>query len=199
MIEKVELLTRQQQLQVEAAAVAEEMNLIPLLKAAGMPVTVGSAALGLMTWRDFDMTVICSKLDIATISGIASQLMSNPGIRDMQFINDTGSWNTNPAYPDGFFLGITYKSNNGNQWELDIWFVDEPEKQPDLQHIRTMPDRLTPETVVSILSIKTVWVSRTEYGKQVKSFDIYTAVLDHKVSTPVEFEQWLQNRNNISS
>ncbi|GIP30894.1 hypothetical protein [Paenibacillus sp. J2TS4] len=199
MIEKVELLTRQQQLQVEAAAVAEEMNLIPLLKAAGMPVTVGSAALGLMTWRDFDMTVICSKLDIATISGIASQLMFNPGIRDMQFINDTGSWNTNPAYPDGFFLGITYKSNNGNQWELDIWFVDEPEKQPDLQHIRTMPDRLTPETVVSILSIKTVWVSRTEYGKQVKSFDIYTAVLDHKVSTPVEFEQWLQNRNNISS
>lgn len=199
MIEKVELLTRQQQLQVEAAAVSEEMNLIPLLKAAGMPVTVGSAALGLMTWRDLDMTVICSKLDIVTISGIASQLMSNPGIRDMQFINDTGSWNTNPAYPDGFFLGITYKSNNGNQWELDIWFVDEPEKQPDLQHIRTMPDRLTSETVVSILSIKTAWVSRAEYGKQVKSYDIYTAVLDHKVSTPVEFEQWLQNRNNISS
>ncbi|MDU4696319.1 MAG: hypothetical protein E6Y08_10920 [Paenibacillus sp.] len=199
MIEKIELFTRQQQLQVEAAAIAEEMNLIPLLEAAGMPVTVGSAALGLMTWRDLDMTVICSKLDIATISGIASQLMSNPGIRDMQFINDTGSWNTNPAYPDGFFLGITYKSNNGNQWELDIWFVDEPEKQPDLQHIRTMPDRLTPETVVSILSIKTAWVSRDEYGKQVKSYDIYTAVLDHKVNTPVEFEQWLQNRSNISS
>jgi len=199
MIEKVELLTRQQQLQVEAAAVVEEMNLIPLLKAAGMPVTVGSAALGLMAWRDLDMTVICSELDIATISGIASQLMSNPGIRDMQFMNDTGSWNTDPAYPDGFFLGITYKSSNGNQWELDIWFVDEPEKQPDLQHIRTMPDRLTPETVVSILSIKTAWVSRAEYGKQVKSYDIYTAVLDHKVSTPVEFEQWLQNRNNISS
>jgi len=198
MIDKVELLARQRQLQVEAVAVAEEMNLIPLLKAAGMPVKVGSAALGLMTWRDLDMTVVCPKLDIATISGIASRLMSHPRVRHMKFINDTGNWNNDPVYPDGYFIGLNYQSQSGSQWELDIWFVDEPEKQPDLQHIRMMPDRLTPETVVSILSIKTVWVSRAEYGKQVKSFDIYMAVLDHNVSTPAEFEQWLQNRDSIS-
>lgn len=195
MMEREDLLARQLQLQAEAAAVAEEMNLNQLLEAAGTPVKVGSAALGLMTWRDLDMTVICSKLDIAAISRIASQLMSNPGVRHLKFINDTGSWNTDPAYPDGYFIGLTYQSNNGNQWGLDIWFVDEPEKQPDLQHIRTMPDRLTPAAIVSILSIKTVWASRTEYGKQVKSFDIYTAVLDNHVQTPAEFERWLHGRN----
>lgn len=74
--------------------------------------------------------------------------------------------------------------------------MDEPERQPDLLHIRTIPGRLTSEAVASILSIKTVWTSRSEYGKQIKSFDIYTAVLDDQVRTPAEFEQWLQSRNN---
>ncbi|UYO03990.1 hypothetical protein [Paenibacillus sp. PSB04] len=191
-----DLLARQNQLQAEAAVVLEELNLIQTLKAAGVPVKVGSAALGLMTWRDLDMTVICSKLDVAVISGIASQLILNPKIRQMKFMNDTGSWNTDPAYPDGYFIGLDYLSESGSKWSLDIWFVDDPEKQPDLRHIRTLPGRLHEDAVLSILRIKTVWASRAEYGKQVKSFDIYTAVLDHKVSTPAEFEQWLQNRNN---
>ncbi|WP_145135507.1 MULTISPECIES: hypothetical protein [Paenibacillus] len=191
-----DLLAHQNQLQAEAAVVVEELNLVQTLKAAGVPVKVGSAALGLMTWRDLDMTVVCSQLDIAAISGIASQLISNPKIRQMKFMNDTGSWNNDPAYPDGYFIGLDYLSENGSKWSLDIWFVDDPEKQPDLRHIRTLPHRLNEEAVLSILRIKTVWASRAEYGKQVKSFDIYTAVLDHKVSTPAEFEQWLQNRNN---
>lgn len=199
MIEREDLLDRQLQLQAEAAAIAEEMHLDQMLAAAGTPVKVGSAALGLMVWRDLDMTVVCSELDIAAISGIAAQLMSNHRVRDLKFINDTGDWNTDPAYPDGYFLGITYQSKSGNTWELDIWFVDEPEKQPDLQHIRTIPARLTPAAIASILSIKTVWVSRAEYGKQVKSFDIYTAVLDHHVRTPAEFERWLQGHNHFKT
>lgn len=196
MIDQKDLLARQLQLQAEADIIVEELHLMKLLAAAGTPVKVGSAALGLMAWRDLDMTVVCSKLNIAAISGITSRLMSNPQVRELKFINDTGSWNTDPAYPDGYFLGLTYQSKSGNLWELDIWFVDEPEKQPDLQHIRTMPDRLTPAAIVSILSIKTVWATRAEYGEQVKSFDIYTAVLDHNVHTPAEFEQWLHSRNN---
>ncbi|WP_010271689.1 hypothetical protein [Paenibacillus senegalensis] len=193
-----DLLARQLQLQAEADAVADEMNLAQLLTAAGTPVKVGSAALGLMTWRDLDLTVVCPKLDIAAISGIASQLMNNSRVRELKFINDTGSWNTDPLYPDGYYIGLNYQSKSGSKWELDIWFVDEPEKQPDLQHIRTMPGLLTQEAVISILHIKTVWATRSEYGKQVKSFDIYTAVLDNQVRTPAEFERWLQNRNQLS-
>lgn len=39
-----------------------------MLTKAGTPVKVGSAALDLMAWRDLDITVVCSKLNIATIS-----------------------------------------------------------------------------------------------------------------------------------
>ncbi|WP_055108652.1 hypothetical protein [Paenibacillus ihumii] len=199
MIEPEDLLARQRQLQAEAALIAEELHLDQLLAAAGTPVKVGSAALGLMAWRDLDLTVVCSKLDIAAISGIAAQLMFNPGVRELKFINDTGSWNTDPAYPDGYFIGLTYQSTGGNHWELDIWFVDEPDKQPDLKHIHTIPKRLTPEAMVSILSIKTIWASRAEYGKEVKSFDIYTAVLDHGIRTAADFERWLHGRSDNKS
>lgn len=109
MIKQEELLARQMQLQTEADAIFEEMHLKQLLTKAGTPVKVGSAALGLMAWRDLDITVVCSKLNIGTISGIASQLMSCPQVRDLKFINDTGNWNTDPTYPDGYFLGITYE------------------------------------------------------------------------------------------
>ncbi|MFC4619005.1 hypothetical protein ACFO4N_09805 [Camelliibacillus cellulosilyticus] len=199
MIEHEEWIARQMRLQAEAAELVEEMKLQPLLETVGTPVKVGSAALGLMVWRDLDMTVICSKLDIAAISDVVSQLMSNPRIRQITLMNDTGGWNTDPVYPDGYYIGLEYRSRSGNEWQLDIWFVDEPERQPDLQHIRTMPGRLTSEAIVSILSIKTVWRSRPEYGKQVKSFDIYSAVLDDNVRTPDEFEQWLQSRNDNRS
>ncbi|GIO39513.1 hypothetical protein J41TS12_43740 [Paenibacillus antibioticophila] len=192
MMERNELLARQMRLQAEAAELVEELNLQRLLETAGTPVKVGSAALGLMAWRDLDMTVICSKLNITAISSVVTELMSNPRVRQLKWMNDTGDWNTDPVYPDGYYIGLDYQSRRGNEWRLDIWFVDEPEKQPDLQHIRTIPGRLTSEAVVSILSIKAVWASRSEYGKQVKSFDIYTAVLDDQVRTPAEFEQWLQ-------
>lgn len=191
-MKREELLARQMRLQAEAAELVEELNLQRLLETVGTPVKVGSAALGLMVWRDLDMTVICSELNIAAITSVVSELMSNPRVRQLKWLNDTGDWNTDPVYPDGYYIGLVYQSRRGNEWRLDIWFIDEPEKQPDLQHIRTIPGRLTSEAVVSILSIKAVWASRSEYGKQVKSYDIYTAVLDDQVRTPAEFEQWLQ-------
>ncbi|PUA37044.1 hypothetical protein C8Z91_22110 [Paenibacillus elgii] len=192
-----ELLTRQHELQMEAKAVAKELKIDELLSLAGQPVRVGSAALGLMVWRDLDITVVCSKLNIDVVTRIASEIMVRQGVREVRFLNDSGVWNTDPGYPDGLYLGLKYKALSGMDWKLDIWFVDEPDKQPDLRHIRTMPDRLTPELRESILTIKNSWATRAEYGKEVKSYDIYTAVLDDNVRTPLQFQEWLNNKNEI--
>jgi hypothetical protein len=32
------------------------------------------------------------------------------------------------------------------EWTLDLWFVDEPDRQPDLAHVQPGPARVTPET-----------------------------------------------------
>jgi hypothetical protein len=107
------------------------------------------------------------------------------------FRNDSKQWRTSPKYPDGLYLGVGYRSPTNADWTLDIWFVDEPDRQPDLAHMRWMPEKLTPEVRTTILSIKSTWASRPEYGKSVRSFDIYTAVLTDGVGTLEEFDAWL--------
>jgi hypothetical protein len=44
--------------------------------------------------------------------------------------------------------------------------------------------------------VKSVWASRPEYPSVVRSFDIYTAVLDGGVRTPDDFAAWLAQRGD---
>jgi hypothetical protein len=142
-------------------------------------VWVGSAALGLMVWRDLDLTVICGTLDAEPVAATGARLATHQRVREVRFRNDTGPWNVDPIYPDGLYLGLQCRSAVGEEWKVDIWFVDEPERQPDLAHVRDLPPRLNNQTRAAILWVKSVWAGRPEYRRQVTSWDIYTAVLDH--------------------
>lgn len=192
-----ELLKQQQELQSEAKEIINELKLNDLLTLVGKPNQVGSSALGLMVWRDLDITVVCRKLNIELIAEIVPKLIVFNGVREFKFINDSGSFNNSPDYPDGLYFGLKYKSLKGMEWKIDIWFVDKPEKQPDLKHIKVIPERLTPELRESILAIKSIWATKSEYGKTVRSYDIYTAVLDDNVRTPYQFQEWLRHKTKI--
>jgi hypothetical protein len=189
-----DMLKRQDALQAEVEAVYEHLGL-GRLAAIGEPVRVGSAALGLMVRRDLDITVVCDALDDATadaVSHTGAELIRHPRVRAVSLRDDTGHWNTDPAYPDGLYLGVKYRSPAGDDWNLDIWFVDEPDRQPDLAHLKSFPSRLTLEARVAILSIKQAWAEHPQYGSKVTSYDVYTAVLDHGVSGPESFTAWLE-------
>ncbi len=54
-----------------------------------------------------------------------------------------------------------------HRWSLDLWFVDEPARQPDLRHLHDLLPRPTDETRRAILEIKTGWCHRREYGVSV--------------------------------
>ncbi|WAL67786.1 hypothetical protein ORV05_08440 [Amycolatopsis cynarae] len=191
------LLARQDALQEEAEAVHQDLGL-DRLGELGKPVRVGSAALGLMVRRDLDLTVICPALDDETADAVArlgAHLIGHPLVRVVTLRDDTGHWNTDPAYPDGLYLGVKYRSPEGKDWNLDIWFVDEPARQPDLAHLETFPPRLTDETRKTVLAIKNAWADNAGYGSEVTGYDIYTAVLDHGVRSPRQFEEWRRARH----
>jgi hypothetical protein len=191
----LELSRKQAALQAEAAQVEADLGLDDLLRSLGDPVRVGSAALGLMVWRELDFTVVCTELDVGRIATVGTRLAAHPRVRQVVFRDDTGSWNVKPEkYPDGVYLGVEYRSPEHHDWKLDIWFVDEPDRQPDLRHLRELPSQLGPETREAILLIKSRWASRPEYGKTVSSFDIYEAVLRDGVRTREQFEDWLADR-----
>jgi hypothetical protein len=185
-----ELLQRQEELQREADEVVLDLALDRLLAELGTPVRVGSSALGLMVWRDLDVTVVVPQLSVERVGALGLRLASHPRVGELTLRNDTGSWNTDPAYPDGLYLGLRYRTLAGAGWKIDIWFVDEPDQQPDLEHVRTLPPRLTDAARLAILRIKEVWAGRPDY----RSFDIYTAVLDSGVQTADEFESWRVGR-----
>jgi hypothetical protein len=194
------LLARQDALQAEAADVLADLGLFALLARAGAPVQVGSVALGLMVWRDIDVTVLCPSLDPAGIFGLAAPLASHPGIGKLEFRNDSGPWNVDPTYPDGVYWGAQYRTTAGNDWKLDIWFIEAAERarQPDLGHIAALPPRLTPETRLTILQLKDIWHRLPTYRSRVRSFDIYDAVLEHGVRTPEAFRAYLRARGKLN-
>ena len=179
------------ELAAAAAEVRADLALDEVLGAIGEPHLVGSAALGLMVWPDLDMTVVCGDLDVGALYLAATDLVVHPRVRQLTFRNDSGTWLTDPErYPDGVYWGIDYRDGARN-WNVDIWFVTDADRQPDLRHVRELGARLTPETRGAILAIKRAWVDRPEYRRSVTSFDIYSAVLDRGVRTPEEFEQSL--------
>jgi hypothetical protein len=177
-----------EELEAAAAAARADLGLDELLGTLGEPHLVGSAALGLMVWPDLDMTVVCDRLDVEVLHGAATELVRHPRVRQLTFRNDSGHWNRETdKYPDGIYWGIDYRDGE-RVWNIDIWFVTEPDRQPDLRHLRELAPRLTPETRAAILDIKRAWCERPEYRRTVTSFDIYSAVLDRGIRTPEEFE-----------
>jgi hypothetical protein len=193
--ETTELLTRQRALQAEAEQIRARLDLDRVLGSVGNPVLVGSTALGLMVWRDIDTTVVCQSLDKRPVLAAATELAAHQDVRTMQYRDDSGRFNEDPEkYPDGLYIGLRYHPAEMAEWKLDLWFVDDPDRQPDLAHLRTMPERLTDDARLAILRIKTLWSARPQYGKSVRSWDIYTAVLDHNVRDTDEFDRWLIQR-----
>lgn len=194
-----DLLVTQSQLQAEADALVEALDLTAELAQLGQPTRVGSSALGLMVRRDIDITVSCKKLDAATLAAFAqlgARLMQRTDlVLGVRFRNDAGSWNVEPErYPDGLYLGLSVRTAAGVNWTFDIWLVDQPERQPDLAHLRTLLPRLTDTSRLAILGIKQVLANGDAADGNIPSALAYEAVLDHGVLNVAAFRAWYAGR-----
>ncbi|MDP9481676.1 MAG: hypothetical protein M3P84_00455 [Chloroflexota bacterium] len=196
------LIARQDALQAEATAVLADLDLIRVLGAVGRPIQTGSSVLGLMVRPDIDVTTLCPVLEPAAMFEAVRPLVSHPRVHRLSFRNDTGRWNTDPAYPDGLYWMLAYRTEAGvdsnvnanPDWNLDLWFLREGTTQFDLQHIVSMPPRLSREARLAIMRIKGAWQARPAEGARVRSYEIYEAVLDHGVTSPEEFSAYLRER-----
>ncbi|UWU19233.1 hypothetical protein N2599_36165 (plasmid) [Rhizobium sullae] len=151
--------------------------------------------MGLMVRRDIDVTVVCPKLDanaLEAFAGVGARLMQmTESVVALRFRNDTGKSNVEPEkYPDGLYLWLSVRAPDQAMWTIDIWLVDEPERQPDLAHLKTLMPRLTEINRETILQIKSVLAELPEGSNKISSALVYEAVMDHHVRTVVEFQDW---------
>lgn len=192
-----DLLEAQRQLQAEADEIVRQLHLDELLEAIGNPIRVGSSAMGLMVRRDVDITVSCPRLDAGALeafAGIGARLMHmTDSVVAVRFRNDTGAWNTEPdKYPDGLYLWLSVRAQNQSMWTIDIWLVDQPDRQPDLTHLKTLMPRMNDQDRETILRIKKALAERPQTKDKISSALVYEAVMDHGVRTVYEFESWHQ-------
>jgi hypothetical protein len=191
-----DLLERQTALQARADEVCRDLDVMALAGTVGTPTRTGSSALGLMVRRDIDITTV-GDLDVERVFALGQRLATHPRVWKITFRNDTGHWNKEIArYPDGLYWLVEYVDDAGDPWTLDLWFLAEGTTQFDLEHMKTLPQRLTPDVRAAILRIKEDRQARAAPapGPSMPSYEIYEAVLDRGVRTPAEFERYLAER-----
>jgi hypothetical protein len=182
----------ERQLEERASQVRDRVGIDAALLRLGQVHLVGSAALRVMVARDIDLVVVVSRIDVATmraITELAAQLIPAPDVHTVTVRNETGRWNTDLDYPDGIYLFIECADAAGELWTLDVWFVDEPDRKPALQHVERIGPLIDPAAQAAILAIKRATGGRRDDGTPLPSMAIYEAVLDDGVRTPEEFAQ----------
>ena len=193
-----ELFERQDALQAQARSILADLDAFALLRGVGRATQVGSSALGLMVARDIDITTLCPSLDPGPVFDFGRPLAAHPRVRRLTLRKDTGRWNTSPGLPDGLYWLVEYVAEPDIAWTLDLWFLLEGTTQFDLEHVKTLPGRLTPETRAAILRIKEAVYADTSRPRG-PSYAVYEAVLDHGVRTPQEYERYRASQGASSS
>lgn len=198
-----DLLERAKRLDEEACAIRERLDLHARLESLGVPVEVGAAGLGVIDRRDLDITTTCATLDEETLDRIArlgAALARHEDVRQVVIRDDTGRWNTDPRYPDGCYLGLEVMSPVGELWTADLWFVDHPERQPDLAHLRRFAPLMTDESRARILALKRATRARGRGAENgaVPGYLIYEAVTQGGVCSETELREWVNRRGAAS-
>lgn len=187
-----QLLARQALLQAQAADVLADLELIALLSSAGEAALVGSAAMGLMTQPDIDVSVVCDVWHADMAFQAVRRLASHPRVFQLSFLNQTGHFN--PGFPtDGLYWGVGYRSEHGQEWKLDLWFWQHGATAGNQEYVEAVQRRLAPESRLAILWLKHTYQQLKRYGlHDVRSVDVYDAVLQHGVRSPAEFAAYLE-------
>ena len=194
MEENEQLLQRQNMLQNEAQTIIKELHLVSLLSSAGTVRVHGSSVLGLMTWRDIDLSVSSPGLSIERVYEVITPLLIHPRVKQVRYLNESGTFNpTSLPHDERYFFMVLYDSGAETDWKIDISFWLAESTRPEPIH-DMVEQKLTPETRLAILHIKDVWWKQSSYRREVSSIDIYDAVLQHGVRTLDEFDQYLIER-----
>ena len=167
----------------EAETLIEELGLLQILRRHGRAEIVGSVALGLIVKLDIDLHLLVEADDLLCVcDDIYHRLLAHRRVQHIR-ISD---------YRDrgGLKVGIDALPAPSGRWSIDMWVTNRPEAT-GFALVDTLRDKLTPDTREAILSIKRHY-HESGHLRDGLSTTIYKAVVEHGVSTPQEFDRFLQ-------
>jgi hypothetical protein len=186
------LLRRQIALQEDARDVLAELDLERRLGDFGSMLVTGSFISGLMVWRELDVMFLGGpELSPTDVLAAMGRLVLVPGIVRFNYADERGARSPTGEPRDERYHVPTIYARASGTWRLDLTFwLHDAHENVTAWH-KQLRDALTPEERGAILRIKDVWHLRPEYPNAVSGFEIYTAVLQHGVRAPEQFEDWL--------
>ena len=186
LIETDELIRR------EADEILYQKGLLSLLKRYGTPHIAGSYVLRLMTWRDLDIYLEADEITETRFFHLGGQIASTLCPVKMHFRNERIG--QSEGLPPGFYWGVYLGDERRGDWKIDVWAVDEDQCQKAIDYGADLARRLTPETRLSILDIKSQCWQDPGYRRSFSSQDIYRAVLEEGVTSMGDFEAFLERQ-----
>jgi hypothetical protein len=181
-----DILIRADQKRQRALNILDKLNLLSLWQAAGSPVVVGAVRYGLVSSLDIDMEIYTDSPTIRAGFEVMAKVAEQPGVRQILFMNEL-------AGPDqGLYWQIQYQDKLGDQWKMDNWLVSH--QHPDAHWCERFGEAirkvLTDESRRTILEIKE---SAKADKLTLRGIDIYRAMLEGKVTTLAECQNWLND------
>jgi len=181
----------------EADKILQDHGLLAVLSKYGNPVVVGSYVLGLMTWRDLDISLETNEMTEARFFKLGREIALCLKPRRMQYRNEFVG--KTPDLPTGYYWGIdTGSLESPDAWNIDIWALDSQEMELRQKEFDDLRSRISIDDRPAILTIKHHFCQHSEYRRAFTSVDIYHAVLEEGIRTVKEFSQWLEDKKGIS-
>lgn len=188
-----ELLKIDRQLRAEADELLDNRGLRRLLEEYAPVHVVGSYALGLMVWRDLDVLMDAPRITVNDFFDLGKRVTALLSPRKMFFTDNRNHQST--TEPRGLYWGIRLGDIKKGAWKIDLWAFESEQSRAKVLECEHLRQSLSPQSRLTILSLKSQLWHDPRYRDQVTSHDIYKAVLQHGATTLADFWGYVQSRS----
>jgi hypothetical protein len=188
-----DLLGRAASLQAEATDLLRRLEPETAFPAFGPAQVVGSAASGLMVWRDLDVVFTAPDATAASVLEGIARLAARCWLLAVEFRDERGERRPTERLADERHYAVCRCQGPGGLWKLDltVWLhaVERPHRA-EAERLRSA----LPGQRLAILRLKDLWRRGPYYPERIGGVDVYAAVLECGVRTPEEFSAYLRDR-----
>jgi len=191
----VELADRQSALQMEAAALLDELDQAGTFTDIGPLEVTGSYISNLMCWRDLDVGLLVGPdYGPRDVLQLISRFLQLPGVVGFDYRDERAERSPTGLVKEERYHVPFQIARGAGIWRLDLslWLHDLHENVTAWHE--ALRDSITDEQRAAVLRIKDVWFRLPSYPDQVGGFEIYTVVIDDGVRKPEQFRRWLAGR-----
>ena len=176
----------------EADHLLYENGLLTILAKYGTPYVSGSYYLNLMAWRDLDIYLEVDEQSEKNFFSLGGDIASSLHPVKMHFRNELITQTKD--LPLGLYWGIYLGNERAGAWKIDIWSVKAGECKRLLDYCSKLKNKITPDSSVHIMNIKSQCWTDPLYRKSYTSADIYTAVLEKNIQTIEAFKDYIMSQ-----